>query len=135
MMNSEIRSSNFELCEPTEFDKKLPEYDRVCSWWKGDGVVKNLSRKNKGTRGNKSNSVVWSTGDFTHKNGSELSCVLMGTTYKLIVQDYYQVFVIANFCTSDLNYLTVERIKSLATSIGIYGIADPPIGQRLSFHK
>ena len=134
-IKSEIRSENFELCEPTEFEKKLPYYDHVCNWYKGDGVIKNLSKKNKGTRGNTSNSVIWSTADFTHKNGSELSCVLMGTTYKLIVAVYYQVFVIASFCTSDLNYLTEEKIKSIAKSIGVYGVADPPIGQRLSFHK
>ncbi len=38
-------------------------------------------------------------------------------------------------CTSDLDYLTKDKIQSIAKSIGVYGVADPPIGQRLSFHK
>ena len=45
------------------------------------------------------------------------------------------VYLRGHFCTSDLDYLTKDKIKSIAKSIGVYGVADPPIGQRLSFHK
>ena len=134
-MNSLIRSQNFELCEPTEFEKQLPNWDHICNWYEGDGKFNNLSKKNKGMKGNKSNSVVYSTGDFNHKNGSELSCVAMVTGFEDNYPGYYKTMMIATLCTSDFNYLTTEKIKSLGTSLGVYGVVDPPIGQRLSFHK
>jgi hypothetical protein len=59
----------------------------------------------------------------------------MTTGFKSNYPGYYQVAMLAHFCTSDFNYITNEKIKSLAKSLGVYGIVDPPIGQRLSFHK
>ena len=48
---------------------------------------------------------------------------------------YFTIILGGHFCTSDLDYLTKDKIKSIAKSIGVYGVADPPIGQRLIFHK
>ena len=135
-LNSLTKSEKyFEMCPPLEYEKKLPYYNHVCNVFEGDGKVYNLSKKNKGTKGNASNSVVYSTAEFKHKNGSELSCVAFSTAFESNYPGYYKIFMGGHFCTSDLDYLTKDKIKSIATSIGIYGVADPPIGQRLSFHK
>jgi|TARA_Y100000031_G_scaffold98488_1_gene107850 hypothetical protein len=135
-LNSLVRSEKFfELCPPLEYEKKLPYYNHVCNVYEGDGKVYNLSKKNKGTKGNASNSVVYSTAEFKHKNGSELSCVALTTGFESNYPGYYKIYMQGYLCTSDFDYLTKEKIKSLAKSIGIYGVADPPIGQRLSFHK
>ena len=124
-----------EFCEPKKFEKKLVDFNHICNWFKGDAELTSISKKNKGTKGNASNSVVYRTGEILHKSGSELSCVRMTTGFKPNYPGYYQVAMLAHFCTSDFNYLTKEKIKSLAKSLGVYGIVDPPIGQRLSFHK
>ena len=135
-LNSLTKSEKyFELCPPLEYEKKLPYYDHICNVFEGDGKVYNESKKNKGTRGNASNSVVYSTAEFKHKNGSELGCVAFSTAFKSNHPGYYTIYLGGHFCTSDLDYLTKYKIKSIAKSIGVYGVADPPIGQRLSFHK
>ena len=115
--------------------KKICYTFDVCNFFEGDGKVYNESKKNNGTRGNASNSVVYSTAEFKHKNGSELSCVALTTGFESNHPGYYKIFMDGYLCTSDLDYLTKDKIKSIAKSIGIYGVADPPIGQRLSFHK
>ena len=79
--------------------------------------------------------MVYSTAEFKHKNGSELSCVALTTGLRSNYPGYYTIWLEGFLCTSDFNYLTKEKIKSLARSIGVYGVADQPIGQRLSFHK
>ena len=132
-MNSSVGKVDF--CEPKEYEKKLDDFNHICNWFKGDAELTSISKKNKGTKGNASNSVVYRTGEILHKSGSELSCVRMTTGFKPNYPGYYQVVMLAHFCTSDFNYITNEKIKSLAKSLGVYGIVDPPIGQRLSFHK
>ena len=134
--NSEIRSEKyFELCPPLNYEKELPYFNHVCVIHEGDGRVSNLSKKNKGTKGNASNSVVYSTADFKHKNGSDLSCVAFATMLESNYPGYYLTYLHGSFCTSDFNYLSKDKIKSLAKSIGVYGTADPPMGMRLNFHK
>ncbi len=135
-INSLVKSEKaYELCPPLDFQKKLPYYDHVCNFFEGDGKFFNLSKKNKGTKGNKSNSVTYSTADFKHKSGSELSCLTYGTSFEPNYPGYAKIYMYGYLCTDDLNYLTRDKIKSIAKSIGIYGVADPPIGQRLRFHK
>lgn len=135
-LNSLIKSEKvFELCPPLEYEKRLPYYNHVCNVYEGDGKFYNFSKKNKGTKGNSSNSVVYSTAEFKHKNGSELSCVALTTGFESNHPGYYKIYMDGYLCTSDFDYLTKNKIKSIAKSIGIYGVADPPIGQRLSFHK
>ena len=53
----------------------------------------NLSKRNKGTKGNKSNSVTYSTADFKHKNGSELSCVGYGTNFESNYPGYAKIYM------------------------------------------
>ena len=132
-LNSSVGEVDF--CEPKEYEKKLDDFNHICNWFEGDAELTSSSKKNKGTKGNASNSVVYRTGEILHKSGSELSCVQMATGFKSNYPGYYQVVMLAHFCISDFKYLTKEKIKSLAKSLGIYGIEDPPIGQRLSFHK
>ena len=132
-MNSSVGEVDF--CEPKEYEKKLDDFNHICNWFEGDAELTSSSKKNKGTKGNASNSVIYRTGEILHKSGSELSCVKMATGFKSNYPGYYQVVMLAHFCISDFQYLTKEKIKSLAKSLGIYGIEDPPIGQRLSFHK
>ena len=135
-LNNLIKSEKAtELCPPRDYEKKLPYYDHVCNFFEGDGKFYNLSKRNKGTKGNKSNSVTYSTADFKHKNGSELSCLVYGTTFESNYPGYAKIYINGFLCTDELSYLTKDKIKSIAKSIGIYGVADPPIGQRLSFHK
>ena len=136
MSNSLTRSEKyFELCPPLEYEKGLPYFNHICKVYEGDGKTYNFSKKNKGTKGNASNAVIYSTADFRHKNGSELSCVALSTMLESNYPGYYLTLVEGHFCTSDINYLTKEKIKSLAKSIGVYGVADPPMGRRLNFHK
>lgn len=132
-LNSNVGQVDF--CEPKEYEKKLDDYNHVCNWFKGDAELISSSKKSKGTKGNSSNSVVYRTGEILHKSGSKLSCVQMTTGFKSNYPGYYTVAMLAHFCISDFEYLTEEKIKSLAKSLGVYGIVDPPIGQRLSFHK
>ena len=135
-VNSLIKSETyFELCPPLEYEKKLPYYDHICNLFEGDAKLYNESKKNKGTKGNASNSVVYSTTELKHKNGSELSCVAFATGFNSNHPGYFTIILGGHFCTSDLDYLTKDKIKSIAKSIGVYGVADPPIGQRLIFHK
>ncbi len=134
--NSQVRSEKaFELCPPLNYEKELPYFDHICNVHEGDGKFYNLSKKNKGTKGNASNAVIYSTADFKHKNGSELSCVALSTMLESNYPGYYLTYINGSFCTSDNSYLSKEKIKSLAKSIGVYGTADPPMGMRLNFHK
>ncbi len=136
MANSLTKSEKIaELCPPLNYEKELPYFDHLCYVNEGDGEFYNLSKKNKGVKGNGSNAVIYSTADFRHKNGSELSCVFFSTMFEANYPGYYLTWVSGGLCTSDLNYLDKDKIKSITKSIGVYGLVDPPMGQRLSIHK
>ena len=38
-------------------------------------------------------------------------------------------------CTDKVDYFTIDKIKKLAQSVGVYGTAEPTKDLRLSFHK
>ena len=135
-LNSFIRAKKFfEICPPTDAEKRFPYYDHVCNFWPEDGKSIQLSKKNKGTKGAHSNAFVYSSSTFQHTNGSLLECIGFGTLFNSNYPGYFTEAVMGKICTDQLDYFNIDKIKKLAQSVGVYGTAEPTKDLRLSFHK
>lgn len=137
-MNSNLKADHyFELCPEKEIDKRFPYYDHVCNFWiRPDEVfVFDESKKNKGTRGDHGNTFVYSTAKLELNDDNILECLGFGTLFNAVWSSYFRDIVMGTICTSEKNYFDKKKIKKIAESVGVYGIADPKKSLRLEFHK
>ncbi len=135
-LNSFIRAKTFfEICPEEEIDKRFPWYDHICNFYPEDGEIIEMSNKNKGTKGNHSNAVVYSSAKFKDTNEKIYDCFGFGTLFNSNFPGYYTEAVYGYICSDQLDYFSNERIKNFAKSVGVYGLAEPNKNQRLEFHK